>query len=81
MKTWPVHEAKSRFSELVERARDEGPQLISRHGKPRAALISIEDYARLEAGELDFVAYLRSGPKFDDFEIERHRDTGRDIDL
>ena len=25
--------------------------------------------------------YLLSGPKFDDFEVERDPDTGRDIDL
>jgi hypothetical protein len=30
---------------------------------------------------MDFHQFLLSGPKFDDFEIERDKSTGREIDL
>ena len=30
MATWQVQEAKTRFSEVIERARTEGPQTITR---------------------------------------------------
>jgi hypothetical protein len=33
------------------------------------------------ARKMDFVEFLLSGPKVDDFEIERDKDTGREIDL
>ncbi len=81
MARWQVHDAKSRFSELIARARSEGPQVITRHGKERAVVVSIEEYRRLEAAKPDFEAYLLSGPKVDDFEIERPADTGREVEL
>ena len=81
MTTWPVHEAKSRFSELIERAQSEGPQLIRRHGKDRAVVLSMADYEKLEAAKPDFKAYLLSGPKVEALEIERDSDLGRDVEL
>jgi hypothetical protein len=44
-------------------------------------LLSIEDYRALLAHQPDFRAFLLGGPKVDEFEIERDRDTGRDIAL
>jgi antitoxin Phd len=81
MGTWQVQEAKTRFSELIERARTEGPQMITRHGAERAVVLSIEDYRALAAHKPDFKAYLLGGPKVDDFSVERDRDTGRIIEL
>jgi antitoxin Phd len=81
MTTWQVQEAKTRLSEVIERARTEGPQTITRHGAERAIVISIEDYCALVAHKPDFKAHLLGGPKVDDFSIDRDRDTGRNIDL
>ncbi len=78
---WQFHEAKSRFSELIERAQSEGPQVITRHGKERAVVLSIKAYRRLQAAKPDFKEYLLSGPKFDEFEIDRPRDLGREGEL
>jgi prevent-host-death family protein len=85
MKTWQVQEAKAHFSEVIERAQHEGPQTITRHGKPRAVVLSAEVYealAKAKKPEPNFIDFLlNSGPKFDDFEIERDKSTGREIDL
>jgi antitoxin Phd len=81
MTKWQVQDAKTRFSELIERARTEGPQTITRHGAERAVVLSIEDYRKLAAHKPDFKAHLLGGPKFDDFCIERDRDTGRPVEL
>ncbi len=81
MGTWSVQDAKTRLSEVIERARAEGPQTITRHGKERAVVLSIEDYRRLAAGRPDFKAHLLGGPKVDDFSIDRDRDAGRPIEL
>ncbi len=81
MANWQVQDAKTHFSELVERARSEGPQTITRHGAERAVLLSIEDYRKLTAPHLDFKAHLLGGPKVDDFDIERDPDLGRDFDF
>ncbi len=81
MASWQVQEAKTRLSELIEKARTDGPQTITRHGSERAVVLSIEDYRSLVAHRPDFRAYLLGGPKVDDFTIERDRDTGRDTTL
>ena len=81
MADWQVHEAKRKFSELIERARAEGPQTITRHGRERAVVLSIEAYRKLEAAKPDFKAYLLAGPKLDDFAVERPRDLGREVEL
>jgi prevent-host-death family protein len=81
MATWQVQDAKSRFSELIERARADGPQIITRHGAERAVVLSIEDYRALAAHKPNFKTHLLGGPKVDDFSIERNRDTGRALEL
>lgn len=81
MRDWPVKDAKSRFSELVELAETEGPQTITRHGRARAVILSVEDYRNLEAAKPDFKEYLLSGPKVEEFDIDRPRDLGRDLEL
>jgi antitoxin Phd len=78
---WQVQDAKARLSEVIERARTEGPQTITRHGTERAVVLSIDDYRALFAHKPDFKAHLLGGPKDDDFAIERDRDTGRTIEL
>jgi prevent-host-death family protein len=81
MTRWQVQEAKTRFSELIEEAQTKGPQLITRHGAERAVVLSIGDYQRLTANKPSLKEYLLGGPKVDDFEIVRDRDTGREVRL
>lgn len=82
MATWQVHEAVARFSELIDEAQTNGPQMIMRDGFAIAVLLSSDDYRALNAGKKpSFTEYLLSGPKVDDFEIVRDQDTGREIDL
>lgn len=81
MATWQVQEAKSRFSELIEIADAEGPQIITRHGAERAVVLSIADYRSLAAPQESLRDYLLSGPKVDRFDIRRSRDTGRKVSL
>ncbi|HKO09757.1 MAG TPA: type II toxin-antitoxin system Phd/YefM family antitoxin [Alphaproteobacteria bacterium] len=81
MGMWQVQQAKARLAELIERARTEGPQTITRHGTERAVVLSIEHYRALAAHRPDFKAHLLGGPKVDDFSIERERDSGRPVEL
>jgi antitoxin Phd len=81
MATWQVQEAKTRLSEVIERARTEGPQTITRHGAARAVVLSVEDYNTLAAHKPDFKTHLLGGPKFDEFSVARDNHTGRDIEI
>jgi antitoxin Phd len=40
---WQLQTAKARFSQLVQKAIDEGPQTVSRHGKKAVVVLSIEE--------------------------------------
>lgn len=81
MALWQVQKAKSHFSEVMDDAATKGPQIITRHGSERAVVLSIEDYRALTAHKPDLRSYLLGGPKVDEFEVTRDRDTGRTIDL
>jgi len=47
--TWPVADAKARFSELLDAAINEGPQIVSRRGVETAVVIPIAEWKRLKA--------------------------------
>ncbi|AVO50924.1 type II toxin-antitoxin system Phd/YefM family antitoxin [Melaminivora suipulveris] len=39
---WQVQQAKNHFSELIERAVSEGPQTITRHGRPVVRVVAVD---------------------------------------
>ncbi|HEY5056366.1 MAG TPA: type II toxin-antitoxin system Phd/YefM family antitoxin [Acidobacteriaceae bacterium] len=45
MGTWAVAEAKAKFSEVIETAREQGAQQITRNGKLVGVLVSPEEWA------------------------------------
>jgi antitoxin Phd len=49
LKTWPVQDAKARFSELLETCLREGPQLVTRRGEKAAVLVPMDQWQRLAA--------------------------------
>jgi antitoxin Phd len=77
---WQLQEAKQKFSQLVRRAIEEGPQTVTRHGKEAVVVMSVDEFRRLN-GVPDFKTFLLSGPSFDDLDLERRRDLPRDIEL
>jgi prevent-host-death family protein len=46
---WQVYDAKARFSEFLDGAIKDGPQIITKRGVEAAVLISIEEWKRLQA--------------------------------
>ena len=45
---WPVHDAKARFSELLDNCIEQGPQLVTRRGAEAAVLLPIAEWRRLQ---------------------------------
>ncbi len=45
---WPVQDAKTKFSELLDTALAEGPQIVTKRGVETAVLVSIEQWRKLE---------------------------------
>jgi prevent-host-death family protein len=77
---WQVQDAKQRFSELIRTAQIDGPQVVTRHGEEIVVVIDIAEYRHLKGQLVDFKDFLRSGPDFDDLELERPGDLPRTID-
>jgi len=49
MKSWPVQDAKARFSEFLEKCLTEGPQMVTKRGAEAAVLVPAEEWRRLQA--------------------------------
>lgn len=46
MSEWTVASAKARFSEVIDRALNEGPQSITRRGRNAVIVVSAEEWDR-----------------------------------
>jgi prevent-host-death family protein len=49
MKSWPVQDAKARFSEFLEACVTDGPQIVTKRGTEAAVLVPIAEWRRLKA--------------------------------
>jgi prevent-host-death family protein len=79
--TWTLASAKARFSEVVDRAQA-GPQTITRNGKPSAVIVSAEEWARKIVRKGTLAEFLLASPlRGADLDLERQRDTPRDVTL
>jgi prevent-host-death family protein len=46
---WQVYDAKARFSELLDAALKDGPQVVTRRGVETAVLVPIDEWKRLKS--------------------------------
>ena len=77
---WALQDAKARFSEVVRRAHDEGPQHVTVHGRAGVVVLSADEFLRLKGERTGaaLVAALRSSAYGDiDIEPRRSARTGR----
>jgi prevent-host-death family protein len=80
---WKLEDAKAKFSEVVRRARSEGPQLVTYRGEEAVVVISTEELSKLtpaKRAKPDFLEFIRNSA-FGEIEPEREPDFGRDVEL
>ncbi len=73
MGSWQLQEAKSRFSEFLNAALEEGPQIVTRRGVETAVLVPIEEWRRLQGRRPNIKELLLSGPRFENIVPPRKR--------
>jgi len=85
---WQLQEAKQKFSELVRRTLEEGPQVVTRHGEEVVVMVPADEYRRMterEDGEkkMDFKEFLMSAPEGLELIIPERppNDFPREVDL
>lgn len=83
MNKWQVQEAKARFSELLDKTKSEGPQVITRYGEDTAVVITKEQFDLYNRRKPSLIEVLLDGPIIDDLDelIGPRTDTGREVDL
>lgn len=78
---WSVQDAKNRFSEVVEAAR-QAPQTVTKHGKPTVVVLAVDEYERLRTLQRlkgpNFAEMLLAMPQ-GDIEFERFEVKLRDV--
>ena len=82
--SWRLQDAKARFSELVRRAREKGPQRVTVHGKDAVVVVDAEEWDRLKkpVSGKDIVEALANSPLRDvPFERLSVKSPVRDVDL
>ncbi len=85
MTDWALHDAKNRFSAVVDAALAGTPQRVTRRGKPAVVVLATEEYERLcsqqPGNPPTFVEHLLAIPKGGDFDFERWPMAPRPLDL
>jgi antitoxin Phd len=76
-KTWQLQDAKTHFSELVDRATQGEKQIVTKRGKKAAVLMGYEDYLELTQKKMSLLEALRGSPPYVELPIERDKDAGR----
>ncbi|PYE87819.1 type II toxin-antitoxin system Phd/YefM family antitoxin [Phyllobacterium leguminum] len=63
---WHLQDAKNHFSKVVQKARNEGPQVVTLRGERAAVVLSAADYDALIGNRPDIIEDLLAGPAWDD---------------
>jgi prevent-host-death family protein len=77
---WQMADAKNRFSELMNRALNEGPQRVTRR-KEAVIVLAEDEYERMTGTRPDFKEYLRRPVGLDELDLSRDQGLGRDVPL
>jgi prevent-host-death family protein len=79
---WTVAEAKARFSEVIEKAKSDGPQAITRNGRKAVVVVSTEEWERKTKRKGNLAEFFASSPlRNSGVKIERLRGRPRKIAL
>ena len=60
--TWTVAEAKAKFSEVLDKAQNEGPQRITRHGRTTAMVVAAKEWERKIKRKGSLAEFFASSP-------------------
>ena len=80
--TWQLQDAKNKFSNLVNKAQKNGPQIVTKHGKEAVVVLAFEDFKKLSRSKNSLCKFLKNSPLAKlDLKINRNKDLPREINL
>ena len=81
-RVWGLQDAKNRFSEVVDKALTEGPQVVTRRGQEVVVVIAKDELAKLRKSRPSLVEFFRKSPLVGvDLNLDHDRSLPRDIRL
>ena len=79
---WSVAEAKAKFSEVIERAKHEGPQTVTKNGRDAVVVVSAEEWKRASVRKGNLADFFHNSPlRGSGIDLERDKTPPRDIEL
>ena len=79
---WQLQDAKSKFSEVVERALSQGAQIVTRRGKKAVVVLPFAEYERLTQQNGSLTQFLVASPLADsEISFERDPAMPREIEI
>ncbi len=79
---WTVAEAKAKFSELIDRARSDGPQTITRKGRTAVVVVAAEEWERKTKRTGNLAEFFAASPlRRSKLKLERLKGGLRKADL
>jgi len=80
--SWQLQNAKNKFSNLVDKAQNNGPQIVTKHGKDVVVVLSIDEYKKLIKPKFNLLKFFQNAPLSKiNLDIKRNKDLPRDIEL
>lgn len=87
MKSWPLQDAKAKFSAVVDEAMKRGPQRVTRRGEEVVVVLSIKTFQEMTQrrgeGGRGLVEFFRNSPlvELPPDAFKRDSDAGREVPL
>ena len=60
--TWTVAEAKAKFSEVIDKAKSDGPQTVTRNGRTAVVIVAAEEWERKTKRKGNLAEFLAASP-------------------
>jgi prevent-host-death family protein len=82
IRTWTVAQAKAKFSEVIDKARNSGPQTITKNGRTAVVVVSAEEWERKTHRPGNLAAFFAESPlRGSGLDAPRTKDGPRKVDL
>ena len=79
---WTVAEAKAKFSEVIDKAKSQGPQTITRNGRKTAMVVATDEWERKTKRKGNLAEFFAASPlRNSGTKIRRVRGRVRKADL
>jgi len=80
--SWTVAEAKAKLSEVVEKARTDGPQTITKNGRKAVVVVSADEWERKSRRSGNLAEFLAASPlRGSGIKVGRTKSGPRKLDL